>query len=97
MTGLDPDKYKLSRRREDSMPDRVYPPGSFFPLIRGDALAVMTLRDYANNCLSVLEWGINPISGERLVEEQRVHLRELCEDAMQLADKWAEEEPHLPD
>jgi hypothetical protein len=104
VTGIDENKYKLTRKIEavgDGVPGdlrmRVYPPGSFFPLIRGDALAVMTLRSYANNCLSVIEWGMNPITGDPLLPHQVAHLRELCEDSMQLADAWAKEEPHLPD
>jgi hypothetical protein len=100
--GINDDKYTLRRNygpEEKIMQsrERVYPPGSFFPLIQGDALAVMTLRSYANNCLQVLEFGINPVSGDPLSPLQQQHLEQLGQDALALADKWAAEAPHLPD
>jgi len=98
VTGIDPDKYKLSTAvGTPTLPrTRHYPSGSFFALIQGDALAVMTLRSYANNCSQIVEWGISP-TGEPLTDPQREHLVQLGQDALDLADKWASDDIHLPD
>lgn len=99
MTGINPDKYKLtSRKGPDISPtERLHPSGTFFPLIKGDALAVMTLRSYANNCLQILDWDIDPVTKEPLTRAQRNHLEQLGQDAMDLAEKWANDPNHLPD
>jgi hypothetical protein len=95
--GIQDDKYTLTRSQDTARRPRDYPSGSFFPLIEGDALAVMTLRSYANNCLQVIEFGVNPVTGVPLLPEQEAHLRQLGQDALVMADRWGKEQLHLPD
>ena len=99
MVGIDPAKYRLTSQvgSHDLPRERMYPAGSYFALIQGDALATMTLRSYAGNCFAVVEWGRDPATGEELTDQQREHLVQLGQDALDLADRWAEDKAHLPD
>lgn len=96
MTGIDPDKYRLLAAKPSGA-ERIYPPGTFFPLIQGDALAVMTLRSYSNNCLQLLDWGVLPVTGNALSQRERLHLEQLGQDALDLAAEWAKIDHHIPD
>lgn len=96
--GIDDDKYRLVRPRGDGGTPRMFPADSFFVLLQQDALGVMTLRSYASNCLQILDWGRDPVTGNALTSDQQKHLTALADDVSARADKWAEEnELHLPD
>lgn len=95
--GINDSKYRLVRPRDDGNSPRIYPAESFFALLQQDALGVMTLRSYASNCLQILDWGRDPVTGAPLTTDQRQHLTALADDVSTRADKWAEQNLHLPD
>lgn len=71
--------------------------GTFFLLKDQDALGSMTLRSYAANALQILDWGIDPTTGEPLTDDQKEQLSLRADGAHMLANAWAKKLHKIPD
>lgn len=86
-------KYKVFKNPSPIPMDEA----AFFLLRDQDALATMTLRSYVSNILQILDWGIDPTTGEPLTDVQREDLMSRADGAHDLADEWAKKPHKLPD
>jgi hypothetical protein len=70
---------------------------TFFLLRDQDAVSVMTLRSYVSNVLQILDWGLDPTTGEPLTDEQREQLSMRADGVHALAEKWSMQPHKIPD
>ena len=60
----------------------------FLVLRKGDVVSTMTIRSYIQNILHILDWNINPETGEKLSAGQRLNLRLSADRATDLFEEW---------
>lgn len=101
VTGINPQKYGVTRLNARKGESAVLDEGTFFVLKQGDVLAVAALRSYANNALMLLEshrMMVKNGTGGFLSAHEQAHLEHLAHDAMFYADEWeSRNNSKLPD